>query len=246
MHGLEGARDYALASRVLLRPRVEVGLRHDGEGAETGAGLEVGGGLVVSYSSTGLTVNLRVRMLGRHQAEGFRDRAMAVSLSYNPRRRRCWALRHGWRRRGVDPATSGTEAAVGPGLAPGWRPAFPRGGKLASRTGMGRDGFPHGVLSAPERRTDHATAHVLSVQAQVSEQVKHLGDREVPICLRIGGAPLVTAWLRRGRPLSLVTLDRPRGQRRGKRPALFVMPHREAIQRLPIVGVMRAGRDVVP
>ena len=84
VHGLEGARDYALASRVLLRPSVEVGLRHDGEGAETGAVLDVGGGLVVSDSSTGLAVNLRVRMLVMHQAEGFRERAMAVSLSYNP------------------------------------------------------------------------------------------------------------------------------------------------------------------
>ena len=84
MHGLEGARDDALASRMLLRPRVEVGLRHDGEGTETGAGLDVGGGLVVSDSSTGLAVNLRVRMLVMHQAEGFRERAMAVSLSYHP------------------------------------------------------------------------------------------------------------------------------------------------------------------
>ena len=84
VHGLEGARDYALASRVLLRPRVEVGLRHDGEGAETGAGLDVGGGLVVSDSSTGLAVDLRVRMLVLHQAEGVRERAMAASLSYHP------------------------------------------------------------------------------------------------------------------------------------------------------------------
>ena len=59
MHGLEGARDDALASRVVFGPRVEVGLRHDGEDAETSAGLDVGGGLVVSDSSTGLAVDLR-------------------------------------------------------------------------------------------------------------------------------------------------------------------------------------------
>ena len=70
VHGLEGARDYALASRVLLRPRVEVGLRHDGEGAETGAGLDVGGRLVVSDSSTGLAVNLRVRRYCQVEADG--------------------------------------------------------------------------------------------------------------------------------------------------------------------------------
>ena len=82
--GLEAARGYALAGRLSLRPSVEVGLRHDGGDAETGAGLDVGGGLVMSDASTGLAVDLRVRMLVMHQAEGFRERGMALSLSYNP------------------------------------------------------------------------------------------------------------------------------------------------------------------
>ena len=82
--GLEAARGYALAGRLSLRPSVEVGLRHDGGDAETGAGLDVGGGLVVSDTSTGLAVDLRVRMLVMHQADGFRERGMALSLSYNP------------------------------------------------------------------------------------------------------------------------------------------------------------------
>ncbi len=82
--GLEGSRDYMLAGRLLLKPSVEVGLRHDGGDAETGAGMDVGSGLVVSDASTGLTVDVRVRMLVVHQAEGFRERGMALSLSYNP------------------------------------------------------------------------------------------------------------------------------------------------------------------
>ena len=82
--GLEGSRAYTLAGRLSLRPSVEVGLRHDGGDAETGAGMDVGGGLVVSDASTGLAVDLRVRMLVMHQAAGFRERGMAVSLSYNP------------------------------------------------------------------------------------------------------------------------------------------------------------------
>ena len=82
--GLEAARGYALAGRLSLRPSVEVGLRHDGGDAETGAGLDVGGGLVVSDTSTGLAVDLRVRTLVMHQADGFRERGMALSLSYNP------------------------------------------------------------------------------------------------------------------------------------------------------------------
>ncbi len=82
--GLEGARGYTLAGRLSLRPSVEVGLRHDGGDAETGAGLDVGGGLVVSDTSTGLAVDVRVRMLVMHQADGFSERGMALSLSYNP------------------------------------------------------------------------------------------------------------------------------------------------------------------
>ena len=46
--GLEGSRAYTFAGRLSLKPSVEVGLRHDGGDAETGAGMDVGGGLVVS------------------------------------------------------------------------------------------------------------------------------------------------------------------------------------------------------
>ena len=82
--GLEGSRDYTLAGRLSLMPSVEVGLRHDGGDAETGAGLDIGSGLIISDPSTGLAVDVRVRMLVVHQAAGFRERGMAVSLSYNP------------------------------------------------------------------------------------------------------------------------------------------------------------------
>ena len=82
--GLEGSRAYTLAGRLSLRPSGEVGLRHDGGDAETGAGMDVGAGLIVSDASTGLAVDVRVRTLLVHQAEGFRERGMALSLSYNP------------------------------------------------------------------------------------------------------------------------------------------------------------------
>ena len=81
--GLEGSRDYTLAG-LALTPSVEVGVRQDGGDAETGAGMDVGAGLVVSDASTGLAVDVRVRTLLVHQAEGFRERGMALSLSYNP------------------------------------------------------------------------------------------------------------------------------------------------------------------
>ena len=58
--GLEGSRAYTLGGRLSLTPSVEVGLRHDGGDAETGAGMDVGAGLIVSDAGTGLAVDVRV------------------------------------------------------------------------------------------------------------------------------------------------------------------------------------------
>ena len=82
--GLEGSRAYTLAGRLSLKPSVEVGLRHDGGDAETGAGMDVGGGLVVSDASTGLAVDVRVRTLLVHQDQDFSERGVSLSVSYNP------------------------------------------------------------------------------------------------------------------------------------------------------------------
>ena len=81
---LEGSRGVTFGRGLSLTPRVEVGLRHDGGDAETGSGLDLGGGLLLVDPSTGLSADVRVRMLLVHEAAGFRDRGMSVSLSYNP------------------------------------------------------------------------------------------------------------------------------------------------------------------
>ena len=82
--GLEGSRAYALAGRLSLTPSLEVGLRHDGGDAETGAGMDVGAGMVLSDAGTGLAVDVRVRTLLVHQDEDFSERGVSLSLSYNP------------------------------------------------------------------------------------------------------------------------------------------------------------------
>ncbi len=82
--GLEGSRAVSVADRLSLRPSVEVGLRYDGGDAETGAGMDAGAGLGFSDSGTGLGVDVQVRTLLVHQAEGFAERGMAFSLSYDP------------------------------------------------------------------------------------------------------------------------------------------------------------------
>ena len=82
--GLEGSRAYTFGGRLSLKPSVEVGLRHDGGDAETGAGMDVGAGMVVSDASTGLAVDVRVRTLLVHQDQDFSERGVSLSVSYNP------------------------------------------------------------------------------------------------------------------------------------------------------------------
>ena len=53
---LEGSRAFALAGGGTVVPSLEVGLRQDGGDAETGAGVELGGGLRYSDPASGLTV----------------------------------------------------------------------------------------------------------------------------------------------------------------------------------------------
>ena len=103
---LEGSRGFSFGSGLSLRPSAEVGLRHDGGDAETGSGVDIGGGLIVSDPSTGLSAGVRMRMLLMHEAEGFRDRGVSVSLSYNPtplgltaRVAPSWGARADWGRR---------------------------------------------------------------------------------------------------------------------------------------------------
>ncbi len=76
--------DAADGGRLSLTPRVEVGLRRDGGDAETGAGMDVGGGLAFTDTVTGLSLDLRVRTLVVHQAEGFTERGMSLSLGWDP------------------------------------------------------------------------------------------------------------------------------------------------------------------
>ena len=82
--GLEASRGYSFGRRLSLQPSLEVGLRRDGGDAETGAGVDLGGGLIVSDTLSGLSADVRVRTLLAHQDAGFRERGFSVSLSFDP------------------------------------------------------------------------------------------------------------------------------------------------------------------
>ena len=81
---LEASRDYVFGHGIALRPSLEVGLRRDGGDAETGAGADVAASLIAADPLTGLSVDVRVRTLLVHQDEGFRERGVSVSFSYDP------------------------------------------------------------------------------------------------------------------------------------------------------------------
>ena len=66
----------------VLAPRVEAGLRYDGGDAETGAGLEVGGGL--AYDKARLTVQVDGRVLLTHRDRDYEEWGYSLSFVYKP------------------------------------------------------------------------------------------------------------------------------------------------------------------
>ena len=88
--GLEASRPFALGpgsgsgagGGAVLTPSLEIGVRHDGGDAETGFGLDLGGGLALSDPKRGLQAELRGRGLLAHQSKGFRDLGFSGALAW--------------------------------------------------------------------------------------------------------------------------------------------------------------------
>ena len=82
--GLEGSRPVSLSGGASMTPSVEIGVRHDGGDAETGFGIDFGGGIAWSDPKNGLSAELRGRGLLTHEARGFRERGFSGSLAWDP------------------------------------------------------------------------------------------------------------------------------------------------------------------
>ena len=82
--GLEGTWLGIEAGGGTLSPRLEVGVRHDGGDAETGLGLDLGGGLAWSHPAAGLSAELSGRGLLTHESRGLRDRGLSGSFAWEP------------------------------------------------------------------------------------------------------------------------------------------------------------------
>ena len=90
--GLDGGYAFALrgaGSRTgdgggTLEPTFEFGLRHDGDDAETGWGVDIGGGLRWHAPALGLSAEVAGRGLVAHEAAGLKDRGVSRSLAWDP------------------------------------------------------------------------------------------------------------------------------------------------------------------
>ena len=67
-----------------LEPHLMIGVRHDGGDAETGFGLEFGGGFAWSDVESGIRADVSGRSLLIHAEDGFHERGFAGSLTWDP------------------------------------------------------------------------------------------------------------------------------------------------------------------
>ena len=167
---VEGARAFALAGGAALTPSVELGMRFDGGDGETGAGVELGGGLDYAHPALGLSADLAGRVLLAHQG-GAEDWSVGGALRREPASGRGLSLRlapsYGdtgsglarlWEHGVAEPGAGATGAtatgATGTGTSNGESPAA----RLDTEMGYGVAAFagvltPYGGLALSEGGT---------------------------------------------------------------------------------------------
>ena len=149
--GVEGSRRFALAgdaAGMVLTPSFEVGARLDGGDAETGLGVDLGGGLAFVVPKQGVALDLKARGLIAHEAPGFREWGASASLTWDPRpetgRGLALSLVRSW---GGSPsggmnALFGSETPAGTG-------ADDDAGRLEAELGYGLPTFGGGFTGTP-------------------------------------------------------------------------------------------------
>ena len=176
--GLRAAWQRTLASGATLSPRIEAGVRHDGGDAETGIGLEVGGGIAFADPARGLSMSMDVRTLALHEDGNFKDWGLSLGLSWDPRpetKRGCSATaQHGL----GGASAGGVDALFGPEAFPGAPGA--EGGtnwsvEAACGTGRGR-----GMVGSPYARANGGgEAESLRVGYRIEPDADHAEDATV-------------------------------------------------------------------
>ena len=127
---VEGARAFALAGGAAFTPSVELGMRLDGGDGETGAGVELGGGLDYAHPALGLSADVAGRVLLAHEG-GTEDWSVGGAVRLEPASGRGLSLR-------LAPSYGDT----GSGLAPLWEDGLAgrgAGATVTAATGTGTD-----------------------------------------------------------------------------------------------------------
>ena len=187
---LEGSREVKFESGVLT-PSLEIGLRHDGGDAETGSGVELGGGLGWT-NAKGLSVEVRARGLIAHEERDYEEWGVSASLALSPggdgrglsmRLGSAWGAASGgrsasgrsarWRAGSFDPDAR-LEAEVGYGLD-AWR------GLLTPYTGVALTGG--GETWRAGARWKLGPAFALNLEATLAEPEGD-GEHEAGLVLR--------------------------------------------------------------
>ena len=79
---LEGERVFEAGEGATFTPTGQVGLRHDGGDAETGAGVELGAG--IRYTAGALTIEGQVRTLVAHEESGYEEWGASGAFRVSP------------------------------------------------------------------------------------------------------------------------------------------------------------------
>ena len=154
--GIEGSRRFVLGGDtegMVLEPSFELGARLDGGDAETGLGVDLGGGLAFAAPRQGVALELRGRGLIAHDASGFREWGASAALTWDPRpetdRGLALRLRQSW---GGSPA-GGMDALLGretlAGLAANDNGGTASAGRLEAELGYGIALFDGGFTGTP-------------------------------------------------------------------------------------------------
>ena len=81
---LVGARAFDMGGGTTFRPSLELGVRHDVGDAETGAGVELGGGVAFTDAGSGLSVEAKARMLLAHADSDYEEWGASATARLDP------------------------------------------------------------------------------------------------------------------------------------------------------------------
>ena len=163
--GVEGSRRFALGNGTdggaSLTPSFEAGLRLDGGAAERGFGADLGGGLAFADPASGLSLDLKGRVLIAHSSAGFKEWGASGALAWDPRpetdRGLSLSLRQSW---GASPAggmdallsretLAGLAANDNPGSGAGAGGRFEASSRLEAEIGYGLPMFGGAFTGTP-------------------------------------------------------------------------------------------------